>query len=88
MLRLRQTDDRLPRHHKRGRLSLLVRGAPLRLRIRHRARRSRLCRRLCCLGLEAAGREQGRNRARQGRVGGQGGAEKKDQGERKGRWEG
>ena len=77
VLRLLQTHHRLPRHHKRGRLCLHLRGAPLRQRLRHRARRS---------GLES-GREQGGDRARQSRVGGQGsGAEEGQGGEEERRW--
>ena len=80
LLRLQQADDRLPRHVKRGRLSLHVRGAPIRHRIRHRAARRRSFHHLCfCFD----NREQGRDRARQGRVGSEGGAEKKGQGKRK-----
>ena len=69
MLRLQQADDGLPRHRQRGRLSLHVRGAPLRRRIRHRARRS---------GRQegGGGGEQRGDRARQGGVGSEGGAEK------------
>lgn len=64
MLRLLQAVDRLPRHRQRGRLPLHVRGASLRCRFRHGAPRSG--RRRCA----QAGREQGRDRARQGGVGG------------------
>ena len=69
MLRLQQADDGLPRHRQRGRLSLHVRGAPLRCRICHRARRSGRQE-----GRGGGGREQRGDRARQGGVGGERGA--------------